>query len=346
MNDLVNLLTSLSFTNSLKVDLKLLSDGIYVPPLTEELDTFSVQGNLLITSNHPKIISKIALKLKGHIDRLIPSENTPQKSVIIENETKLINSNIDIDKGDTALNFEIVLPRTLLPNVDSVYFKLYYIIETVIEVEGSKTLFKFPVKVYNHYSIPHLDIRLNSYSDFESLNDIMEYTVELPKRFYCKDELIPLTMLIQLKNKVQLNHITTTLYQQVEILDDLTQTPICNTPRLINLSKETEYFRDKLSAYCLQFYIKMPNDSEKLLVSTLDSNYFEVSHQVQIGINYKMKGKPLTQYLSIKIPIAVATQTRNSLAELPDYGDLDEGIEEERDRLLGFVGELSPYYST
>jgi hypothetical protein len=345
MNDLVNLITNLPFTNSLKVDLKLLSDGIYVPPLTEELDTFSVQGNLLITSNHPKTINKISLKFKGYIDRLIPSESTPQKSVIIENETELISSKIDIDKGDTALNFEMELPRTLIPSVNSVYLKLCYIIETLIEVEGSKTLFKFPVKVYNHYSISHLGIRLNSYSGTGSVNDIMEYTVELPKRFYCKDELIPLTMYIQTKDAVQLNHVTATLSQQVEIINDSTQTLICNTPHFSNLSKEVEYIKQKLTAYCLKFYIKMPNNSEKLLVPTLNSKYFKVYHRVQISVSYQAEGKPLTQFLNAKIPVSVTTQTRSRFAELPDYGDLDDGTEEEGSSLLGFVGELSPVYS-
>jgi hypothetical protein len=345
MNDLLNLITSLSFTNGLKVDLKLLSDGIYVPKLTEELDTFSVQGNLLITSNHPKTINKISLKFKGYIDRLRTSENTPQKSVIIENETELISSSIGIDKGDTALNFEMELPRSLLPSVNSEYFKLNYSIDVLIEVEGSKTSFNFPVKVYNHYSIPHLDIRLNSYSDSESVDEIMEYTVELPKRFYCKDELIPLTMLIQLKNEVQLNYITATLSQQVEIMEDSTQTPICNTRHVVDLSKEAEYFSQKLTAYCLQIYIRIPNNSEKLLVPTLESKYFEVSHQVEIRMNYQVKGSLLTQYLNIKIPVAITTQVRNSLVELPDYRDLDERTEEEGDSLLGFVGELSPVYS-
>ncbi|KXN74323.1 hypothetical protein CONCODRAFT_83031 [Conidiobolus coronatus NRRL 28638] len=345
MNDLLNLLNNLSFANTLKVDLKLLSDGIYVPKLTEEYDQFSIQGDLQIRCNHPKTISKITLKFNGCIDRYISSVTTPQKSVIIESEMELISSNICIDKTDTVLNFEMELPRTLLPSVNSEYFKLNYTITVLIEAEGSKASYGFPVKVYNHHSIPHLDIRLDSYSDCGSVDDIIEYTVDLPKRFYSKDELIPLTMIIQLKNTVQLNYITATLSQQVEIMDNSTQTPICATPYTDNLSKETQYFRQKLSAYCLQFYLKIPNNSEKILVPTLDSKYFEVCHQVQISVNYQEEGDRLTHYLNIKIPIAVTTQTRNSLIELPDYRDLDEGSEEEGGRVLGFVGELPPIYS-
>ncbi|KXN74325.1 hypothetical protein CONCODRAFT_170556 [Conidiobolus coronatus NRRL 28638] len=344
MNDLLNLLNNLSFTNSLKVDLKLLSDGIYAPKLTEEYEEFSIQGDLQIRCNYPKTIKRITLKFSGCIDRFISSVTTPQNSLIIENETELISSNIHIDKADTVLNFEMELPRTLLPSINSDYFNLNYTITALIEAEGSKASYNFPVKVYNHHSIPHLDIRLHSYSDCGSVDDIIEYTVDLPKRFYSKDELIPLTMVIQLKNTVQLNYIAATLSQQVEIMDNSTQTPIFNTPDIINLSKETEYFKQKLSAYCLQFYLKIPNNSEELLVPTLDSNYFKVCHQVQISVNYQEEGKPLAQYLNIKIPVAVTTQVRNSLIELPDYRDLDEVPEEEGDRVLGFVGELPPIY--
>jgi hypothetical protein len=345
MKDLLNLLNSLSFSNSLKVDLKLLSDGIYVPKLTEEYEQFSIQGNLQIHSYYPKTISKITLKFKGCIDRLKPSESVPQKSVIIENEMELLSSSINLDKGDSVLGFEMELPRSLLPSVNSEYFKLNYTMIVVVETEGSKTPFNFPVNVYNHHLIPHLDLRLNSYNDSGLIEDIMDYTVDFPKRFYTKDELIPLKMFIELKNTAQLNYMTATLSQKVELMDYSTQTPISKAPYMVDLSKETKYFRKKLSTYCLEFYLRIPKNSEKLLVPTLDSSYFEVCHQVQISLNYQIKGKPLTQYLNIKIPVAVSTQIKSSLVELPDYRDLNTGVEEDGDRLLGFVGELPPIYS-
>ncbi|KXN74326.1 hypothetical protein CONCODRAFT_83032 [Conidiobolus coronatus NRRL 28638] len=345
MKDLLNLLNSLSFTNSLKVDLKLLSDGIYVPKLTEEYEQFSIQGDLQIHCSYPKTINKITLKFKGCIDRLRSSESTPQKSVIIENEMELLSSSINLDKGDSVLSFEMELPRSLLPSIDSEYFKLSYTMIALVETESSKIPFNFPVKVYNHHLIPHIDLRLNSYNDSGSIEDVMDYTVDFPKRFYSKDELIPLKMFIELENNVQLNYITATLSQKVELMDYSTQTPISKTPYLVDLSKETEYFRKKLSTYSIEFYLRIPNSSEKLLVPTLDSSYFEVCHQVQISVNYQVEGKPLTKYLNIKVPVAISTQIKNSFVELPDYRDLDLVAREEGDKLLGFVGELPPIYS-
>jgi hypothetical protein len=345
MKDLLSLLNCLSSNNGLRVDLQLLTDGIFVPQLTEEFDTFSVQGNLLIhNSSRPKSINKVVLKFKGCIDRLRSSENTPQKSVIIENEMELVSSRFSIAKGDTALSFEMALPRTLPPSVNSEFFKLNYSMHAMIETEDSEIPFSFPTNVYNHHLIPHLDLRLISYSDSGSIDDIMEYAVEFPKRFFSKDELIPLKVLVQPERTVQLNYITAKLIQKVSLMDYSTQTPIDRNPHVISLSKDTQYFTEKRPIHDFQFYLPVSNKSEKLLLPTLYSNHFETIHQIQIIVNYTVQGKALVQYLNIKIPVAVTTQLRNSLVELPDYMDISEGAEGVEGCLLS-VGELPPIYS-
>ncbi|KXN74312.1 hypothetical protein CONCODRAFT_83027 [Conidiobolus coronatus NRRL 28638] len=345
MKDLLSLVNCLSSNNGLRVDLQLLTDGIFVPQLTEEFDTFSVQGNILIhNSSRTKTINKITLKFKGCIDRFRSSENTPQKSVIIENEMEIVSSKISIAKGGTALSFEMALPRTLPPSVFSEYFKLNYCMNVMIETENTKIPCSFPTKVYNHHLIPHLDFRLTSYSDSGSIDDVMEYAIDFPKRFFSKDELIPLKVLIQPEHTVQLNYITAKLIQKVALMNHSTQTPIDKNPHIVSLSKETQYFVEKKPIHDLKFYLPVFEKSEKLLLPTLDSNHFEVIHQLQITVNYTVKGKSLVQYLNIKIPIAVTTQLRNSLVELPDYLDISEDTDGMEGCLLN-VGELPPIYS-
>jgi hypothetical protein len=345
MKDLLSLVSCFSSNSGLRADLQILTDGIFVPQLTEVFDTFSVQGNLLIHNfGCPKTISKVTLKFKGCIDRLKSTESILQKSVIIENEMELVSSITSIAKGDTALSFEMALPRTLPPSVDSEFFKLSYSMYAMIETEDAKIPFSFPITVYNHHLVPYLDLRLINYSDPGSIDDVMEYTVEFPKRFFSKDELIPVKVLIQPEHTVKLNYITAKLIQKVALMDHSTQTPIDRNPHVISLSKDTQRFTEKKPIHNIQFYLPVSTKSEKLLLPTLDSNHFEVTHQMQITVNYTVQGSYLVLYLNIKIPIAVSTQLRNSLVELPDYRDISEKAEGVEDCLLN-VGELPPIYS-
>ncbi|KXN74311.1 hypothetical protein CONCODRAFT_76941 [Conidiobolus coronatus NRRL 28638] len=345
MKDLLSLVNCLSSNNGLRVDLQLLADGIFVPQLTEEFDTFSVQGNILIhNSSRTKTINKVTLKFKGYIDRFRSSGSTPQKSLIIENEMELVSYNISIFKGDAVLSFEMALPRTLPPSVNSEYFKLNYYMNVTIETQDAKIPYSFPTKVYNHHLIPHLDLRLASYSESGSVDDAMTYTIEFSKMFFSKDELIPLKVLIQPERTVQINYIKAKLIQKVALMNHLTHIPINKNPHIVSLSEDTQNFTEKKNIYDLQFYLPVSSKSERLLLPTLDSKHFEITHQIQITVNYTAQGEYLAQFLNIKIPVAVTTQLRNSLVELPDYLDISEETEGMEGCFLN-VGELPPVYS-
>ncbi|KXN74315.1 hypothetical protein CONCODRAFT_83029 [Conidiobolus coronatus NRRL 28638] len=324
----------------LGMDIGLLTDGIHIPQLTPEFDTFSIQGNLTVNSQSARQIKGITVQFLGTIDRLKTTLSNNQKSVVIENQMQLLQEPTKITPGNSTFAFELALPRSLPPSMKSELFKLKYTITAIVECDDHRFSHKVPVQVFNPHLAPHQEMRQNFYEHSGSAGNLIDYNIQFSKRFFAIDEMVNFRVNVLPQQNVTMNYITARLLQKVVIYSDSNRLTQAELPQMTILSKDSYMFYDQQPSHTMNFHLPISERRlKKFLLPTVDSTYFEIRHTIQILINYQVWNSSTSKVCLLQIPVGVSTESNTSILEsLPNY-------EEFRNSTYIPNSELPPIYT-
>jgi hypothetical protein len=331
--DLKQLVSSLTH-NDIRASIELLSDDIVVPEKSEEFEQFSVQGNLIIDSLITKRVKGISIHFNGNLDNLKDSNFEHQKSSIIHNQLELLSEPIDISVGCSVFGFELALPRTLPSSVNSRIFKLKYAITAFIIFEdNTKLAKKLSVNVYNNYLLPHREIRQFYYENSGMIKDLIEWEVVFSSRLFNVGDNASFIFNLKPKKDVVISTVaakiiqTSLIYPNSSNPDNLAEEE--SKPTTQSISQDSYYIANKYSDSILNFNLpisnKHPVNGKSALVPTMETQYFEIVHRVQIQLDYTSIKDNSMKVCNLLIPIGITNDSKKfELNELlPNYENFD-----------------------
>ncbi|KXN74328.1 hypothetical protein CONCODRAFT_83034 [Conidiobolus coronatus NRRL 28638] len=327
MKDLIQILSNFTI-HPLKLNLELLTDGIHIPQATEEFDTFSLQGTLKLNSNATRLIRGITIQFRGFIDRLKVSNCQNEKASIIENQLSLLKNPAQIPQGDSAFAFELALPRSLPPTVNSEFFKLNYQLLATVEVDGKKIAHQIPVKVFNPYLIPRNGTLSNFFNYSGTAHNQIDYAVDFPTRFIENNESSKFSILLKPKANVVVDFVNACVFQKVVVFTrQASSSNEEELPQTISLSQYTHHIENKNQLeYEIKFKLPISgNRPQKFILPSVDSSHFDVQHTVKITIKYQLQGESYARSYQFEVPIAISVQGTEIAAELPNYMQVGQG---------------------
>ncbi|KXN74331.1 hypothetical protein CONCODRAFT_158424 [Conidiobolus coronatus NRRL 28638] len=342
IKDIKGLITALK-PQAIKADLELLTEGIMVPEATEDLSTFSIQGGLKLTLSAKKSISSIIIQFLGSYQNLKQQNKQCEKgSTLIENQLELMENTLDFKQGTSVLEFELALPRSLPSTISSDAIKINYTISAVINVEGeaSPLICQLPVRVTNNYLVPYLNDLLDTYSHTGNIQSKINYSLNFTKRVFNMGESVNFNVDLDTTQDIKVNSLTVSLLQRETITNF--EEPN-NTTNVINstLNRDIRILcTTNCSTHPNQFIIPLKQKlNKRTLVPSINTKEFEVSHQIQLLINYSVQGQT-PQIRFVKVPIAIQSCDSDafSLSALPKYSQFD------LNSVLIPIGELPPVY--
>ncbi|KXN74314.1 hypothetical protein CONCODRAFT_2699 [Conidiobolus coronatus NRRL 28638] len=331
--DLKQFVTSLTHSD-IKASIELLSDDIVVPEKSEEFEQFSVQGNLIIDSLITKHIKNISIHFNGNLDNLQESSFEHQKSSIIHNQLELLSEPIDISVGCSVFGFEFALPRTLPSSVNSRVFKLKYDITAFIIFEDdTKLTKKLSVNVYNNYLLPHRGIRECYYENSGMIKDLIEWELIFATRLFNVGDYVNFIFNIKPKKGVIISAVAAKIIQNSLIYPSSSNSDNSaeegSKPTTQAISQDSYYITNKQSDSILNFNLpissKHPINGKPALVPTMETQYFEIGHRIQIQLDYTSLKDNSMKVCNLLIPIGITNNSKNfELNELlPNYENFD-----------------------
>jgi hypothetical protein len=326
MKDLVKLFSYFT-AQDLKLNLEILTDGVHIPQATEEFDTFSLQGTITLNSNATRLIKGVTIQFRGFIDRLKMSNCQNEKASIIENQLSLLNHPAQVPQGSSKFAFELALPRSLPPTVNSEFFKLNYQLTATIETESNKLIQTIPVKVFNPFLIPRNGALSNTFNHSGTADNQIDYAVEFPTRFIENKESSQFSILLKPKSNITIDFVSACVFQKVVVFtrQNLSTEEL---PQTITLSQYTHHIESKKRQPEYEIKFKLPisgNRPQKFILPSVDSSHFDIQHTIKITIKYQLQENPFAQSYQFEVPIAISTQEGSAIAELPNYLQINNG---------------------
>jgi hypothetical protein len=342
--DLKNLVKSL-IRQDIKLNIELLSDDILVPERTEEYNSFSIQGNLIIDSPISKRVNNIAILFSGNLVNFKDGSLYLQKSSIIHNQLEILSQPTEILEGISIFEFELALPRSLPSSTNSVLFELKYSLTALIEFENKIKLAKRVfVKVYNNYLLPLREIHQSCYENHGAAKDLVYWRIKFRSRIFNVEEFAKFKLKLEPRNATLISFINAKLLQESLIFSnasDLTEgeglKPIT---QFISQCSINLVYKHSENTFEIELPITNSVIEKSILIPTMETQYFEISHRILIEVNYIPPGEVSNKAFSLNIPIAVFSnfKTHTSL-DLPIYDNIG------KNSIFFPIKELPPIYS-
>ncbi|KXN74330.1 hypothetical protein CONCODRAFT_67650 [Conidiobolus coronatus NRRL 28638] len=336
------LLPSSLNSNPLQIDFDLISTEIYVPEAARHLDNFSFQGKLKITTMGPITIKNLNIQFSGYMKDSQAIKKRLKSFKVIENAMEVLNRELEILNNSYEVNFELLLPRSLLPTINSNSINLNYILSASVNYNSnSQSSCQIPIKVYNNQLNPCKNAFSTKFHYTGSINDNISYIVDFSKRLFTTRDSINLWVTINPREGAEISSVEATLLQSIVNL--------YNTDRVSDGGNDQDVEFDKIISLILKKSTKSLTEFKlatkwaaikRVLIPSITSAKFKVKHSIKILINYKLNGgEQQTRYILIPIFIEEFGRRSEGEIELPVYREFE--IEE----IQVPVDEKAPVYT-
>lgn len=307
--------------DSLKLNIELLTaNGIYIPKLTEEFNTFSVQGNLILDTPSLVKVKSITLQLSGLLTNNLISNKLNQDHFLINNNLSLLNFVSYFNTGSYKLPFELALPRSLPSSFKSNSLELNYEILALVECEDQQLSFKYPFKVTNTHQVPRQRQLQSQHNHSGSIPNFINYTIKFPRRSIISGGNVNFSVLINLMNKASINYVEVKILQKSRFINVFEQALDSEKYHQVTLIETKRLLNNRLIEQVEDFSISLTKLSKAGdLLPTMETENFEITHTAEIHLNYKLDGQD-PQIRFIQVPIAISLSKPSSVkTELPTY---------------------------
>jgi hypothetical protein len=324
INLIKTLLPSSLNSKPLKVDFDLISTNICVPEATKRLDSFSFQGKLKLTTMEPIIIKSINIQFSGYINSQA-TRKTVESLKVIENTMEVLTTELEIFNNSYEINFELLLPRSLSPTINSNKINLSYTLSASVKYNNNFQLSQIPIKVYNNQLASYKDAFSTKFHYIGSINNNVSYTIDFYKRFFTTRDSIDLWVTINPKEGAKVSSVEAILLQNVVNLYNIDPASEVYKYQEIEFDKMTSLILNKSSESLTEFKLGLQWKSIKMnLIPSTMSTKFEVKHSIKILINYQSnEGEKQTRFILIPIFIVEFGSENRRESELPIYKNVE-----------------------